>query len=115
MIYLELPFPPSVNHMYVRRGKGRLALSDEARAFRELVALIARPCIDSPLEGSLAVTITLYRPRRRGDIDNTTKATLDALNGIVWHDDKQIDELHIYRKLDREDPRAEVTIEQLEA
>lgn len=31
------------------------------------------------------------------DIDNATKALFDSLNGIVWKDDAQIVELHIYK------------------
>lgn len=32
------------------------------------------------------------------DLDNLVKAILDALNGIAWHDDAQIVELHIAKK-----------------
>lgn len=32
------------------------------------------------------------------DLDNLVKAVLDGLNGIAWHDDAQIVELHISKK-----------------
>jgi Holliday junction resolvase RusA-like endonuclease len=43
--------------------------------------------------------------------DNCAKSICDALNGIVYLDDSQIVELIIRRYVDRERPRAEVTVE----
>jgi hypothetical protein len=43
--------------------------------------------------------------------DNCAKSICDALNGIVYLDDSQIVELVIRRHVDRERPRAEVTVE----
>lgn len=31
----------------------------------------------------------------RGDIDNLAKAVLDACNGLLWHDDRQVVDLHV--------------------
>lgn len=112
MIYLELPFPPSLNHMYRRYGK-QTVLSGEARAYKQEAAILSREIIDEPLTGRLSVTIRLYRPAARGDIDNYLKALLDALNGILWQDDRQIVELHVYKLLDREDPHAQLEIRTL--
>lgn len=43
------------------------------------------------LSGELSVSIDFYLPdRRRRDLDNLSKAVLDACNGIVWDDDQQI-------------------------
>lgn len=35
--------------------------------------------------------------KRRKDLDNIAKLVMDALNGVVWKDDSQIQELSIYR------------------
>lgn len=49
-----------------------------------------------PLSEELVVTIDFYLPdRRRRDLDNLSKAVLDACNGIVYQDDQQIVELHL--------------------
>lgn len=37
------------------------------------------------------------RPLTRGDCDNYSKGILDALNGIVYPDDRQIVELSVYK------------------
>jgi len=53
-----------------------------------------------PMTGRLAVTVDLYPPdKRRRDVDNSAKATLDALaHAGVYEDDSQIDDLHIRRR-----------------
>ncbi len=54
--------------------------------------------MDAPLRESVAVTISVMPPdRRRRDLDNLLKLLLDAMNGILWSDDSQIDDLHIVR------------------
>ncbi len=52
-----------------------------------------------------------FGDRRRRDIDNVSKQLMDALNGVLWDDDSQVDELFVKRHVDREEPRAEVTVE----
>ena len=57
------------------------------------------------------MTVALYMPNeRRVDLDNLAKSQLDALNWLIFVDDSQIDELHVYKRIDREKPRAEVTV-----
>jgi Holliday junction resolvase RusA-like endonuclease len=49
------------------------------------------------------VTITPLAPAlrssMRGDLDNYSKLTLDALNKVAWVDDKQVFELHAHKSL----------------
>lgn len=46
------------------------------------------------------------------DLDNLTKAVLDALNGLAWHDDAQISKLYV-RKLYTENPYIQLQIKQI--
>lgn len=50
-----------------------------------------------PLEGPIGLAIVVYedprRPQQRGDLDNYVKTVSDALNGIAWADDVQIESL----------------------
>jgi Holliday junction resolvase RusA-like endonuclease len=63
------------------------------------------------LEGDISVSITLYfGTKRKADLDNFNKLSLDALAGIAYVDDSQIAELHLYRDYDKSRPRIEVTI-----
>ena len=109
MTTLVLPYPPTVNHMY-RRARGHLALTPEALAFRHAVRMIAMVQRVQPLVGPVAVFLDVYRPRRRGDLDNILKATLDALNGIAYRDDDQVEQITAQRYEDKRAPRVEVSV-----
>ena len=109
MITLVLPYPPTVNHMY-RRARGHLALTPEALAFRHAVRMIAMVQGVTPITGRVAVFLDVYRPRRRGDLDNILKATLDALNGIAYRDDEQVQQITAVRYDDKRAPRVEVSV-----
>lgn len=91
MVFLELPYPPSVNHYYRRVGP-RTLISREGRAYREKVcALLAARGVET-LTGPVQVKVEVYPPdRRRRDIDNVLKALLDAIEkGGAYRDDSQI-------------------------
>jgi len=67
-----------------------------------------------PLEGPVGVELWLFRgDKRRADADNMEKAVLDACNRIVWLDDAQVMDMHRYKRLDREQPRAVVLVWEL--
>jgi crossover junction endodeoxyribonuclease RusA len=91
-----LPYPPSVNH-YWRHVGGKVLVSREGRRYRSTVrSLLAGT---RPLEGRLAVEVTLFPPdRRRRDVDNPLKALIDAVGkGGAYVDDSQIDDLRVRR------------------
>ncbi len=98
MIVLELPYPPSVNH-YWRRVGHRTLISKKGRLFRKRVLKMLSVHHREPLAGRLHVRVLVYPPdRRRRDLDNITKALLDALeHGGVYENDSQIDRLTIER------------------
>lgn len=109
-IRLTLPYPPSANR-YWRTFRNRTVLSAEAKQYKKEVGWIVGTRGIEPLEGNVVVHLWVYRPRRSGDLDNRIKVALDSLNGIAYHDDKQIVEIHAYRLDDKEDPRVQVLIE----
>lgn len=60
---------------------------------------------------ALQVGIKLYfGDNRVRDIDNYNKIVLDALTGIVWDDDRQIQKITIEKYIDKSNPRIEVEI-----
>lgn len=63
-----------------------------------------------PLDGPLKVEIRLYWPdKRKHDVDNI-KTLLDALSGVIWIDDGQIEDLHIRKFHDKSNPRVEMEV-----
>jgi Holliday junction resolvase RusA-like endonuclease len=97
------------------------ALTGDAEPGEGMVELIAGP---------LHFTIKLYLPRPNSlyrkkdpegalwhaagkDIDNLYKSIADALNGVIYRDDKQIAELYISKRYHEKHsrPRAEIRIE----
>jgi crossover junction endodeoxyribonuclease RusA len=110
---LTLPYPPSVNGMYAT-FRGRRILSREGRAYKKAVAEIAARQSIRPNAEPFRVVVEVYRPRRAGDLDNTLKALLDSLTGIVWVDDSQIVEIVARRFEDKANPRAEIEMESVE-
>lgn len=110
MYNLTLPYPPSVNHYLARSHTGGLYPTAQAVAYKEEVALRARLEGITPLDGAVVVTVDVYRPAKRGDLDNCLKVTFDSLNGIAWHDDSQVVEIHASRHDDKHNPRVEVVI-----
>lgn len=59
----------------------------------------------------VSVAIDVYRStHKRCDVDNLAKTVLDALNGLAWDDDCQVDELRVRRSVDRVAPRCEVQV-----
>lgn len=51
-------------------------------------------------------------PTNKPDIDNLAKSILDALNGVIYKDDSQVVVLTLQKYYD-DDPRAEITIEEM--
>jgi len=139
VIYLRLPYPVSANVYWssrVVKPKGKPAramtyVTPEAEAYREKVAKIARAAgLAAPMACRVEMWIRLYpaRPQdwarrtrlnpaawdddvRSMDLGNCEKVLADALQGIVYVDDKQIWREHKERmEPDEKGARVELAI-----
>lgn len=111
---LVLPVPPSGN-VYWRHYRGRMVRSREAERYIQLVGLIGLQHRVRPTHGDVFLTVRWYRGKRVGDLDNRLKIVLDALQGIVYHDDGQVVRLFAER-IDGDDAeRMEVEWAEVEA
>ena len=107
--------PQSTQHLYGVSRIGYRYMKPEARETKEAYAWEARAQWNAPLlRKRLAVRFDLYFPDARiRDIDNYHKIALDALNGVVWEDDKQIQDLRTVIKEASGDPRIEIIISEI--
>ena len=90
----------------------RMLVSREAQTYKKKVALIAALAGVRRFDGEVVLYIEIYRPAKRGDLDNSLKVMVDSLKGIAFDDDSQIGGIEIKRFEDPNNPRAEVTIRQ---
>jgi hypothetical protein len=87
-------------------SKGRPRLSRAGHAYTpkttrdaEAVIALAWDALNvPPFEGRVGVDIKFYQQSKRAkDVDNMVKLVLDALNGVAWVDDSQVDVIHVRR------------------
>lgn len=63
------------------------------------------------MEGAISVVINTYHDNhRKNDWDNFHKLSMDALTGIVYKDDSQIEQAIVTKYYDHDHPRIEIEI-----
>lgn len=110
----QLPYPPTVNHIYQRSRNGRVFMDQRASAYREeVIWTIGKG--HTTLLGDIAVRVDVFMPdKRKRDLDNLCKSLFDAMTHAgVWKDDSQINTLLINRKGVEAPGRVIVTVKQL--
>lgn len=63
------------------------------------------------LDGDLSISLKIFYKTRRPDLDESV--ILDVLQGIIYKNDRQVKEKHVYHALDSEHPRAEIIISKI--
>ena len=117
-IALTLPVPPSINHQYATVN-GRRLLSSTGRSYKAqvgqlvwltLTAFPHRAALLSHLQSTaLALSIRFYfTSALRRDVDGGLKIAQDALCEGLGLNDNRIVETHLYKYVDRANPRIEV-------
>lgn len=117
---VTLPVPPSVNHQYATVN-GRRLLSSAGRAYKTHVgqqvwlALVQSPTRDSLRErfqsGPLALSIRFFfASALRRDLDGGLKIAQDAVCEGLGVNDNRIIETHLYKQVDKANPRIEVSL-----
>lgn len=93
-------------HGRTHRGNSYTYTPNKTKSFERDVAWEAKRAGIKLHEGIVAVTLMFFGCR--GDADNLAKSVLDALNGIAWNDDRQVEELHIFVDRKAKPARAEI-------
>ena len=106
---ITLDVPPSANR-YWRMVSGRMIRSREANDYKAYAGMICNLAGMEPTSGDVSVTIAVYRPAKRGDLDNFLKVAIDSLIGHAYVDDSQIVAIYATRHDDKVCPRVEIEI-----
>lgn len=64
------------------------------------------------IQKPVSLTLHCFYKTYLRDIDSSLKVILDALEPI-YENDRNIEELHVYKKIDKENPRIEVSLTSL--
>lgn len=107
--------PKSTQHIYGLTCRGRFSqryMTPAGKRLKWEYQLEARAqWRGKPLIGDIEVSITLYfGTKRKADLDNFNKLSLDALTGIAYEDDSQIAKLTIERAYDKQKPRVVISL-----
>ncbi len=109
------------------------SLEDEKILADSVKQLDTYKLLKSPLDGIIRVKIKFFenppkntpkwkeklmdmgyiRPVKKPDLDNYIKLLLDALNGIIWVDDRHIIEIHASKFYTLNTPRIELIVNQI--
>ena len=104
-VYKMRSFGKFVSMYMSKRGKD-IKLSYQQQASEQWVGEL--------LEGFLEIDIKLYfGTKRKADWDNFHKLSMDALSGICWVDDVQIQKAVVEKFYDKDFPRIEIKIKEL--
>lgn len=108
--------PISTNNCYYHGPKGLTFIKQKAKALKTDYGWQAKQqWKGKPLTGNIEVIIRLYfGTKRKSDWDNFHKLSMDALTGIVWVDDSQIQRATIEKYYDKGKGRIELEIFNLE-
>lgn len=102
--------------------RGKFATFYTPKTTREYEAAIKAACLEEMStynwmkkigpEYRVSVAINFYWNKTRGDLDNLAKSILDAMNGVCFEDDSQIDFISINRSppMNNHPERTEVLI-----
>jgi len=108
-IILGEPASKANSRRVVRIGNvSRLIKSAKALSYSDLFKQQCRP-LGVLMAGDLRVTMWVYYASRRPDLDESL--ILDLMQGLIYENDRQVKEKHIYWNLDPGNPRTEIIVE----
>lgn len=92
------------------RYASKKAKATETSLTWQAVAQVGRPLLTGPVAVSAAFLVPEVGTARQPDLLNLPKTLMDAMNGVLWRDDRQIREAHLYLDRDAAEPRTELEV-----
>jgi Holliday junction resolvase RusA-like endonuclease len=106
--------PPTTNNLYAIVGRYQV-LTAAGRSYKASLhnAAIAT-ATTPPTNGPVAMMVTYYLRRDR-DVDGSAKIVLDALKGVIYEDDRQVDLLVLRKRRTKTLPYLSIVVRRLRA
>ncbi len=108
--------PPSDNTLYgmVCRGKRVVKfMTKRGKAYKQLVKLSVPSDVKITDKDVYLDIKVFFGDRRKRDIQGHLKALIDALQGLVYVDDSQVVALQAIKSYDKNMPRTEIIVEEV--
>lgn len=112
---IVLPLPPSINRYYTQnKYTGRRVKTKEAKSWESEALWMLKKIRKKFRKKEVVVIYEYYFKDNRSDYINRAKITDDIIEkaGII-DNDRQIIEGHIYKRIDKKNPRVEIEIEKI--
>jgi predicted secreted Zn-dependent protease len=96
-----------------RRWTGKFLIKSEKALNYSDIFKQQCPVLDPLMEGDLRVTMKIWYASRRPDLD--ASLIFDLMQDCIYKNDRAVKEQHLYWGLDKNNPRAEITVEKIHA
>ncbi len=113
IIFKGNPLSTQLIYKYTCRGKfGQFYMTAQGKQLKEYYQLETKKQWNNKIIlGNCKVEISLFfKDKRKHDVDNFSKLALDSLEGIVYENDNQIQELLVRKYYDKENPRVKIEV-----
>ena len=113
-IYGKLPSKSNAYRIVTLYGHGSLA---KQKVLKEYEKSFYLQCSlrNAGIKGFFKITVDVYHENMRPDLDNGMKILLDCLQGCkAIQNDRQCVEIHARKLIDKNNPRVEFVIEEVE-
>ncbi len=107
---ITLPLPPTDNMLYGQRGKIKFMYA-EGKKWKEDAQILVKYQYKGELQkGDINIPSIVFYLKHWRDIQGSLKLIFDVMEGIVYENDKQIRSFYVVRRIDKLEPRVEITL-----
>lgn len=96
-----------------RRWTGKLLIKSKKALNYSKMFKQQCPVLDPLMDGDIRITMRIWYASRRPDLD--ASLIFDLMQDCIYKNDRAVKEQHLFWGLDKDNPRAEITVEKINA